>query len=124
VLAAVSVMWLKEGDRNTNFFHRKAIWRGRKNKIKKLRAPDGNWMDGEAELGNLITDYFRSMYLRENLSQQEEVINLFSPKVTDEMNGRLCCNFTDEEISDALFLIGLIKALGPDGFRARFFQRN
>jgi hypothetical protein len=44
------VMWLN----NTNFFHRKAIWRGRRNRIKKLWAPDGNWMEGEAELGNLI----------------------------------------------------------------------
>jgi hypothetical protein len=64
------------------------------------------------------------MYLRENLSQQEEVINLFSPKVTDEMNDRLCCDFTDEEISDALFQIGPIKAPGPYGLPARFFQRN
>ena len=33
-------------------------------------------------------------------------------------------NFSDEEIGDALFQIGPLKAPGPDGFPARFFQRN
>ena len=35
------VAWLKEGDRNTNFFHRKAKWRARKNHIKKLLDASG-----------------------------------------------------------------------------------
>jgi hypothetical protein len=37
------VTWLKEGDRNTRFFHQKAVWRARKNKIKKLKESDGSW---------------------------------------------------------------------------------
>ena len=40
------------------------------------------------------------------------------------MNEALCKPFTDDEISDALFQIGPLKAPGPDGFPARFFQRN
>ena len=37
---------------------------------------------------------------------------------------RLCAPFDDKEISDALFQIGPLKAPGPDGLPARFFQRN
>jgi hypothetical protein len=33
-------------------------------------------------------------------------------------------SFTKKEISDALFQIGPLKALGPDGFPARFLQQN
>jgi hypothetical protein len=46
------------------------------------------------------------------------------PVVTAEMNEDLCKEFSDQEISDALFQMGPIKAPGPDGFSARFFQRN
>jgi hypothetical protein len=40
------------------------------------------------------------------------------------MNEKLTKEFSDEEISDALFQIGPLKAPGVDGFPARFFQRN
>jgi hypothetical protein len=33
-------------------------------------------------------------------------------------------SLSEQEISDALFQIGPLKAPGPDGFPARFFQRN
>jgi hypothetical protein len=40
------------------------------------------------------------------------------------MNLVLTREFSDEEIADALFQIGPLKAPGADGFHARFFQRN
>lgn len=40
------------------------------------------------------------------------------------MNNKLCEEFTEEEISLAMFQIGPLKAPGPDGFPARFYQRN
>jgi hypothetical protein len=40
------------------------------------------------------------------------------------MNHQLCKEFMDQEIADALFQMGPLKALGPDGFPARFFQRH
>jgi hypothetical protein len=36
----------------------------------------------------------------------------------------LCTEFTDKEIGSALFQIRPIMAPGPDGYPARFFQRN
>jgi hypothetical protein len=35
------ITWLKEGDRNTKYFHRKATARAKKNKRKRLRKEDG-----------------------------------------------------------------------------------
>ena len=53
-----------------------------------------------------------------------DLINLIDPKISDSMNEDLCRDFTPEEISDALFQMRPLKAPGPDGFPARFFQRH
>jgi hypothetical protein len=52
------------------------------------------------------------------------VVNLFANNINEDVNEQFCKGFTAEEISDALFQIGPLKAPGPDGFPARFFQRN
>jgi hypothetical protein len=47
------VTWLKHGDQNTKYFHRKASWRAKKNKIKKLKKEDGQVVQNQDELENL-----------------------------------------------------------------------
>lgn len=37
MLQCCRIAWLQEGDRNTSYFHRQAVWRAHKNKIKKLK---------------------------------------------------------------------------------------
>jgi hypothetical protein len=64
------------------------------------------------------------LYIADAEVQPEEVIHLFQPMITEEMNKCLCKEFTKEEISDILFHIGPLKAPRPDGFPAWFFQRN
>lgn len=52
------------------------------------------------------------------------ILALINGKVTTAMNEMLVKDFTEEVISDALFHIGPLKAPGPDGFPAWFYQRN
>jgi hypothetical protein len=64
------------------------------------------------------------MYTKDNLVVPDLIEELIEQKVDPEMNKRLTKEFSDDEISDALFQIGPLKAPGADGFPARFFQRN
>jgi hypothetical protein len=118
------IAWLKEGDRNTRFFHQKAVWRARRNKIKKLRDDEGQWNDVPSTMERMASSYFKELFTRDPSLQANELINLMQEKVTVQMNEDLCKDFTDDEISDALFQIGPLKAPGVDGFPARFYQRN
>ena len=72
----------------------------------------------------MATSYFQSVYTRDPSILPTPVVNLFTEVISDEVNENLCRPFTDEEISNAIFQIGPLKAPGPDGFPARFYQRN
>jgi hypothetical protein len=116
------IAWLKEGDRNTRFFHQKAVWRARRNKIKKLRDDAGNWNDVPSDMERMASSYFKELFTRDPSLHANELVNLMQEKDTEQMNVDLCKEFTDDEISDALFQIGPLKAPGVDGFPARFYQ--
>jgi hypothetical protein len=118
------ISWLKEGDRNTSYFHRQAVWRARKNRIKRLKGVDGVWCDEPRVLKDMTNDYFQKLYQADPMVLPDNVIELVEEQIDGEMNMSLCKEFTKEEISDALFQMGPLKAPGPDGLPARFFQRH
>jgi hypothetical protein len=118
------VAWLQAGDRNTKYFHRRATWRRKKNRVCKLKRPDGSWTMDAHEMEELTLDYFKKLYTSEDDIDPRIITDLLQPCVDADANERLCAPFTEKEISDALFKIGPLKAPGPDGFPAHFIQRN
>jgi hypothetical protein len=100
------------------------MWRARKNKITKLKNQDNEWCEDPKVLQSMAVDFFRDLYSADSNVDASALIELMDAKITDEMNVDLCRSFSAEEISDALFQMGPLKAPGPDGFPARFYQRH
>jgi hypothetical protein len=73
---------------------------------------------------SMAMNFFKDLYKADPDVNSQQVVQMFQPMITAEMNDDLCKDFSDKEIGDALFQMGPLKALGPDGFPARFFQRN
>jgi hypothetical protein len=67
---------------------------------------------------------FQQLYTADGGVNPIEMLQVFEPMISDDVNATLCKGFSGEEISDTLFQIGPLKALGSDGFPTRFFQRN
>lgn len=116
--------WLKEGDRNTNFFQAKAKERARSNRITSLRKEDGVYVTDQAELENVAKAFYTIMFIAHYVLEPEEIFQHVPVKVTDEMNEVMNKSFTKKEVEEALFMMGASKAPGPDGFNAGFYQHH
>jgi hypothetical protein len=56
--------WLKNGDKNTSYFHNYANARKKKNFISRLKNDDGGWVEG-SDLNPLIFEYFSNLFTSE-----------------------------------------------------------
>ena len=87
------IRWLAEGDKNTRFFHLRASQRRKKNSIKRLKMPDGQFTVDIQEMGNLTSSFYRNLYTSEGTIDMESVLNVVPVKVTPEMNDQLLAPF-------------------------------
>lgn len=117
------VNWLKQGDRNTSFFHNFATKRRKKNTIKGLLDANGNRQEDGAAMCNIVQTYFQELFNSEVGDPDPHVLSDVQRSVTQEMNTGLLAPFTYEEVKKALFQIGDFKAPGPDGMHAVFYKR-
>ncbi|KAK1354013.1 hypothetical protein POM88_047269 [Heracleum sosnowskyi] len=55
-------MWLKEGDQNSQFFHRVATGRKKNNSIKGLMNKHDEWKENREDIQQIIVDYFTELF--------------------------------------------------------------
>lgn len=62
------VEWLREGDKNTKFFHSKASARRQKNMICGLEDENGNWIEEVKDVDRMFCEYFTKIFTATNPS--------------------------------------------------------
>ena len=92
-------IWLKEGDKNTKFFHKMANAHRRGNQITKMRI-NGVWITKEIELKQGIVEAFKSLLSK--TGEWRASIDGLSFQTINEEAARLELPFTIDEVFIAL----------------------
>jgi ribonuclease HI/exonuclease III len=117
-------LWLKEGDRNTAYFHKQSEARKHYNAVTEVQVRDTIIADPEG-IKQAALETFENLYTAPKeveLDQQAYPLNLIPNLINADTNSRLTSEITQQEIKEALDQMNPDKAPGPDGFTARFYQ--
>lgn len=117
------VQWMRLGDRNTKYFHSKALQRKKENAINRIMDENGNWCETIESIADVAVSYFEKLYTTSHLTRMFKVINTIPSKVSPEMNQSLIKEFSNEEVKAPLKQMHPTKAPGPDSMSAIFFQK-
>ena len=117
------VLWLGEGDRNSEYFHASVKQRRARNRITQLLDENGNVVEDEEGLVAIATSYFRQIFESSNPEDIAEALSEISPTITGAINEDLTAPVTEWEVKLALFAMHPEKAPGPDGMTALFYQQ-
>jgi hypothetical protein len=80
-------------------------------------------VSSRTEIGDNFSAHFTNIFTSTNPPIEPEMLNLFSPIITEEENALLSSIPVEEEILDALDSLGSTKAPRPDGFTTLFFKK-
>ena len=117
------ICWLREGDKNTKYFHTYVKGRRVSNRIRNLQRENDSWTENEDEVVTEISDFFKELFKSGGRSDMSEILDGIPHSITQEMNDKLTKAVEEDEIHDALFSMNPEKAPGQDGMSPLFFQR-
>ncbi|KAL5853259.1 hypothetical protein ACOSQ3_008377 [Xanthoceras sorbifolium] len=118
------VNWLKEGDKNTKFFHLSTLVCRRSNKLEGIKDKTGNWGTSLPLMKEVAIEYFKHLFLEKPFAHTRNLIPHLVPSLSKVCAKRLNDTVKDVEVKDSLNSIGSLKAASPDGILAIFFQNK
>lgn len=116
-------LWLHSGDQNSRYFHAAASTRRKHNQIHWLQNNDGQWVDWDTGLANLMSSFYVDLFTASG-SNYNKVIQWIPSTISDTQNDKLLQPIINDEVKEALFQMHPDKSPGPDGMTPGFYQKH
>nr|GEU49747.1 hypothetical protein [Tanacetum cinerariifolium] len=117
------IQWLKEGDKNSAYFHNIIKAGKNKSRIESICCEDGSRVEGNLVNGQFVEHFqkfFRTTLPVSSMSSMGDIVKL---KLSEAEALDMIKEISDKEIKEALFDIDSSKAAGPDGYTSCFFKK-
>ncbi|XP_038979184.1 uncharacterized protein LOC120109519 [Phoenix dactylifera] len=121
--AKVQIQWIREGDRNTRFFHQSTIIRRHRNRIGRIRDSSGRVSEDQETVRRILVQFFRDRWTESGGTDGGACGSVPGRQVSVEENAALVSPVSGDEVQAALWSLGEDRAPGPDGFPPIFFRR-
>ncbi|RVX02717.1 LINE-1 reverse transcriptase-like [Vitis vinifera] len=113
-------IWLREGDRNTGYFHHMANANRRNNYLDRIKI-DGVSLSEEQEVRKGVANAYQQMLSKES-GWQADIGRLRLEQISQQDAENLESPFSEAEVHSALMEMNGDKTPGPDGFTVAFWQ--
>ncbi|RVW72686.1 hypothetical protein CK203_056540 [Vitis vinifera] len=113
-------LWLREGDRNTGYFHRMATAHRRRNSLDRIKI-NGVWLSEGARSKDRDCRRFKQL-LTKDLEWKADIGGLNLNQISQQEAEILEFPFSKDEVHSALVDMNGDKAPGPDDFTVAFWQ--
>ena len=94
--------------------------------MNKIRNESGKITTGNKEIQRIIRDYYQQLYANKmnNVEEMDKFLQKYNfPKLNQEETENLNRPITSTEIETVIRKLPANKSLGPDGFKAEFYQK-
>lgn len=115
------ITWLKEGDKNTKFFHAIASIKRRKNMILSIDV-NGKNISEPSQIKFEARKFFKNIFKEDDVNRPT-LENLHLNSLSQAQPQSLVSPFSKDEIDQAVSSCDADKAPGPDGFNFKFVKK-
>ena len=90
--------------------------------IAAIKNDNGDWVYDEDEIKSIAANFYKNLFTEENGDYNSIHTDISYPTLSSDQLLGLNNNIKQEEIDQAFMSMGALKAPGPDGLNALFFQ--
>ena len=120
------IKWLKDGDRNTKFFHDTTLEKRSRLYISRIKNDMGIWLERQEEIQDEAVWFFQTLLSEESVLQADSslwfLLQHIPSLVSNEDNAQLTAEVKLEEVRNAIFGLDPESAPGMDGYPGDFYR--